>query len=59
MLRATDRCDRCGAQAYVEVMVNAVPLLFCAHDFAKHAEYIVMSGYVVAVDEREKLLNRY
>ena len=41
VLTAADRCDRCGARAYVQVRVN-VPgggnheLLFCAHDYQQH-----------------------
>jgi hypothetical protein len=31
-LAAMDRCDRCGAQAYVRAtMVSGSELLFCAH----------------------------
>ncbi len=31
-LTAADRCDRCGAQAYVRVtLVSGGELLFCAH----------------------------
>ncbi|MGQ0843592.1 MAG: DUF7455 domain-containing protein [Sporichthyaceae bacterium] len=30
-LTAIDRCDRCGAQAYVRVVLGAGELLFCAH----------------------------
>ena len=31
-LNAVDRCDRCGAQAYVRaVMLNGGELLFCGH----------------------------
>jgi hypothetical protein len=31
-LVATDRCDRCGAQAYVRVtMASGSQLFFCAH----------------------------
>lgn len=31
-LTAADRCDRCGAQAYVRVTLSAgSELLFCAH----------------------------
>lgn len=31
-LTAADRCDRCGAQAYVRAtMVSGLELLFCAH----------------------------
>jgi hypothetical protein len=30
-LAATDRCDRCGAQAYVRALLGSSELLFCAH----------------------------
>lgn len=30
-LTAADRCDRCGAQAYVRVVLASGELLFCAH----------------------------
>ena len=31
-LTATDRCDRCGAQAYVRVTLSSgSDLMFCAH----------------------------
>ncbi len=36
-LTAADRCDRCGAQAYVRVLLNSGgELLFCAHHARKH-----------------------
>lgn len=37
-LTAADRCDACGAQAYVRVTVNNGELLFCAHHAKKHHE---------------------
>lgn len=37
-LTAQDRCDRCGAQAYVRVGLPVGELLFCAHHARKHAE---------------------
>lgn len=37
-LTAHDRCDACGAQAYVRVQLQAGELLFCAHHARKHAE---------------------
>ena len=38
-LTALDRCDRCGAQAYVRVMLVAGgELLFCAHHSRAHLE---------------------
>ena len=33
-----DRCDSCGAQAYVRAILNGSELLFCAHHGRKHEE---------------------
>ena len=50
-LTALDLCDRCGAQAYVRVMLpNAGELLFCAHHGRKHAEALAK----VAVDIQDE-----
>ena len=36
-LTASDRCDRCGAQAYVRVtLTSGCELLFCGHHARKH-----------------------
>jgi hypothetical protein len=36
-LTAADRCDRCGAQAYLRVeLVSGGELLFCAHHAREH-----------------------
>ncbi len=36
-LKASDRCDRCGAQAYVRVsLVAGGELLFCGHHARAH-----------------------
>jgi hypothetical protein len=38
-LTAMDVCDRCGAQAYVRVLLpGAGELLFCAHHRRQHAD---------------------
>jgi 4-hydroxyphenylpyruvate dioxygenase-like putative hemolysin len=37
-LTASDRCDRCGAQAFVRVVLAAGELLFCAHHARAHGE---------------------
>lgn len=38
-LTALDRCDRCGAQAYVRVeLTRGGELLFCAHHAREHAD---------------------
>ena len=38
-LTAVDRCDRCGAQAYVRAtLLNGGELLFCGHHAKEYAE---------------------
>lgn len=36
-LVAEDRCDRCGAQALVRVVLPSGELLFCRHHYTRHA----------------------
>jgi hypothetical protein len=37
-MNAACRCDRCGAQAYVRVLLRTrQDLLFCAHHYRQHA----------------------
>ena len=37
-LTAADRCDRCGAQARVRVVLATGDLLFCAHHAKAHED---------------------
>lgn len=43
-LAVSDRCDRCGAQAFVRATIlvreteKLVALTFCAHHYAKHQD---------------------
>jgi hypothetical protein len=38
-LTAVDRCDRCGAQAYLRVeLAGGGDLLFCAHHAREHGD---------------------
>jgi len=38
-LTAADRCDRCGAQAYLRVLLmSGGELLFCAHHGREHGD---------------------
>ena len=37
-LTSADRCDSCGAQAYIRVEVNNGELLFCSHHGKKYHE---------------------
>lgn len=38
LLTASDRCDSCGAQAYIRVAIGDSELLFCAHHGKKYQE---------------------
>ncbi|MGH3189670.1 MAG: DUF7455 domain-containing protein [Streptosporangiaceae bacterium] len=50
-LTALDVCDRCGAQAYVRVLLaNAGELLFCSHHAREHAAALAK----VAVDIQDE-----
>lgn len=56
-LSAADRCDGCGAQAYVRVvLVGGGDLLFCGHHWNRHSDAL---GPKVAevVDETERLVD--
>ena len=37
-LTAADRCDRCGAQAFVRVILSSGELLFCGHHAKAYQE---------------------
>jgi hypothetical protein len=49
-LTAGDRCDRCGAQAYVRAVLASGELLFCAHH-AKQVEPALRPSAVDWLDE--------
>jgi hypothetical protein len=40
LLSALDRCDYCGAQAYVKATLASGELLFCAHHAAEFKEKV-------------------
>ena len=54
-LTAVDRCDRCGAQAYLRVSLQGGgELLFCAHHAREHGDRLrEIAAYVH--DETDKL----
>jgi len=60
VLSAADRCDRCGARAYVLLSVF-VPesgyreLFLCAHDYQQHEPQLARSGVQVVLDQRRQL----
>jgi hypothetical protein len=54
-LSASDRCDRCGAQAYLRVeLQSGGELLFCAHHAREHSDKLKEIA-VTFVDETDKL----
>ena len=54
-LSATDRCDRCNAQAYVRVVLpGGTDLLFCGHHWSRH-EDVLRPQAVEIVDETHRL----
>lgn len=60
-LKATDRCDKCNAQAYVVIKGSTGELLFCNHHYEKIMNnpdsYTKMMAFMLEViDEREKLI---
>ena len=54
-LNATDRCDRCGAQAYVRVeLASGAELLFCAHHAREHEDKLRQVAVTIH-DETQRL----
>ena len=61
VLKATDRCDSCAAEALVKVSGLSGELMFCGHHYNKimdNAEgYKKMMSFALTVlDERDKLV---
>ncbi len=54
-LSAADRCDRCGAQAYVRVtLASGFDLLFCAHHGKEHADKLKQVALTIH-DETQRI----
>ncbi|MFB9723464.1 DUF7455 domain-containing protein [Planobispora longispora] len=56
-LKIADRCDQCGAQAFVRVAFGPErDLLFCGHHYNRH-EPVLMTQYshVTVTDERHRI----
>jgi hypothetical protein len=55
-LSAQDRCDRCGAQAYIRATLpSGADLLFCAHHGNAHRPSLLVAGAALH-DETDRLL---
>lgn len=60
-----DRCDRCGAQAFVRVVkpgTTADPgvflphdLVFCGHHYGRHELALMQQGFVLMSDQRAEI----
>ncbi|MBW8173501.1 hypothetical protein K0651_10645 [Ornithinimicrobium sp. Arc0846-15] len=56
-LTVADRCDRCGAQAYVRArLAGDLQLLFCAHHGREHTDKLRDMENVEITDESDRLL---
>lgn len=60
-LTAFDRCDSCGAQAYIMIKGSTGDLMFCGHHYEKIMNnpdaYTKMMAFMLeVVDERERLV---
>jgi len=53
-LTAADRCDACGAQAYVRAVMPYGELLFCGHHANQHLAKLQETA-VHIVDERNTI----
>lgn len=53
-LTTQDRCDACGAQAYVRATLSAGSLLFCAHHARKFSDTLSAQAMTVH-DETARL----
>lgn len=56
-LNHSDRCDRCGARAYMIAVINipeSSPLLFCVHHGRKSMDGLVLAGFII-FDQSEQL----
>jgi hypothetical protein len=51
-----DRCDRCGAEAFVQAtMPSGFELLFCGHHFNENESVLTEKGAAVTIDERHTI----
>lgn len=55
-LTAEDRCDICGAQAYVQVRGISGELMFCGHHYDKSNNEKLSAFAFEVIDERDRLV---
>jgi hypothetical protein len=61
VLKATDRCDSCAAEALVQITGLNGDLMFCGHHYNKimnnpEGYAKMMSFMITIIDERDKLI---
>ena len=49
-LTALDRCDACGARAYVRAVMETSDLFFCAHHATRHLDALLSQALVIQDD---------
>lgn len=57
-LISTDRCDSCGAQAFVRFNNGDATLDFCGHHTTKYGDALDKAGWNISIDTRELLTRR-
>jgi hypothetical protein len=57
-LNALDRCDRCGAQAYVRWTLGDQDIVMCGHHNDKNAAGLKLAGFSIHEDNRGVLTNK-
>jgi hypothetical protein len=56
VLTAADRCDSCGAQAYVQVKGISGELMFCGHHYDKANGDKLNNFAFETINERDRLI---
>lgn len=56
-LLVSDRCDRCGSQAFVLVKMVSGELFFCGHHYSKHQKSLDNLAFEI-IDERWAINSR-
>lgn len=51
-MKATDRCDKCGAQATHRAHKVKQDLLFCSHHAREYGPGLVEKGFAMETDEK-------
>lgn len=56
-LNLADRCDRCGAQAFVRATLPSGSLLFCNHHGRQYEDQLVLSGASIYREDVSERVN--